>query len=170
MSTSLEHAEGDPILVQRGVVTYVNMPTPSMGGKTWVLNKRGIFVLETGPGLIRTIACTHAGAGSLLAHDGCPDEDGFFPESEYDEDHPLYHMRPGRYLYKAHPAVMGSWMIEGGYFHGLTLVATGGHNATVPVATVVWIPDPNPESARKKVEKQMAELVARTNRSESSFT
>src|SRR5690349_2652257 len=59
--------------------TRIIVPAPPMGGKTWVLKQKGLFVLEVGPGTLRTIACTHAGSGALEVLDGVPDASGFFP-------------------------------------------------------------------------------------------
>lgn len=111
-----------------------------MGGKCWLLESKGLFVLEKCPGVLRTIACTHAGAGSLAAYDGIPNDDGFFPDEEMEPDHPDYHRRNGRVIYRATPVVMGSWMLDGGFLHGLTIKAWGGHEATSAIASLVWMP------------------------------
>src|ERR1700678_3476955 len=65
--------------------TRVELPVPPMGGKCWVLDRKGLFVLEEGPGTLRTIACTHAGSGSLICYDGLPDSRGFFPDEQMAE-------------------------------------------------------------------------------------
>jgi len=124
----------------------IDLPVPSIGGKCWLLNAKGIFVLERGPGTLRTIACTHAGSGALLAIDGIPNEDGFFDGADPDR-------RPdqmpvdiesaafnGRAFYYANPTVMGSWMLDAGFEFGLTVCALGGNASTTAFASIVWAP------------------------------
>jgi hypothetical protein len=151
-----------------GAVTHIDLPTPPMGGKCWVLRSKGLFVLERGPGVLRTIACTHAGAGALEAIDGVPDDNGFFPDQDmpepnvadylhehdlttglsrpvpggYDKDAKAYAQRQGRAIYSASPTVMGSWMLDAGFLHGLTIRAAGGHEAAFVIASIVWMPVP----------------------------
>ena len=113
------------------------LPMPPLGSKIWVLDKKGMFVLERGPGTIRTIACTHAGSGSLYAFDGVPDERGELPMESIEI--PSY-MGNGRQMYKANPVVMGSWMLDGGFTHGLTILHKGGQYGTPAMAAIVWMP------------------------------
>jgi hypothetical protein len=147
-----------PIATVRGLVTHIDLPTPPLGGKCYLLKSKGIFVLERGPGVLRTIACTHAGAGALEAIDGVPDDGGFFPDQEMPDptdraaDYPTpdrwvsackaYACRHGRPLYSASPTVMGSWMLDAGFLHGLTIRAAGGHEAAFCIASIVWMPVP----------------------------
>jgi hypothetical protein len=60
--------------------TEIDLPTPPMGAKCFLLEGKGLFLLQRGPCVLRAIACTHAGSGSLIAYDGMPDDEGFFPE------------------------------------------------------------------------------------------
>jgi hypothetical protein len=155
------------------LITHVDLPTPLLGGKCVVVRSKGLFVLERGPGVLRTIACTHAGSGTLEAIDGLPDERGFFAdenmpdptlidaeaiaaslaESAIEPDGGIlamnrlvriraYCTRRGRPLYSANPVVMGSWMLDGGFLHGLTIRASGGHESARAIASVVWMPVP----------------------------
>ena len=143
----------------------IELPMPPMGGKAWLLERKGTFILETGPGTIRTIACTHAGSGQIQVFDGIPDERGFFPDEDMEipsaytvdeltalrEGAPVndalaekmeamkrYATRNGRPFYHANPIVMGSWMMDGGFHHGLTIIVSGEHATVNPFATVVW--------------------------------
>lgn len=116
-------------------VQKISLPTPPIGGKAWVLSCKGVFVLEAGPGVLRTVACTHIGSGSISIHNGVPDEEGNFPYHVNDGEE--YNGRP---LFRANPVVMGSWMMDAGFVTGLTLRATGGSEHTSPVATIVWMP------------------------------
>lgn len=118
----------------------INIDQPPMGGKAWLLENKGIFVLEECAGDLRTIACTHAGSGSLSVIDGIPDEHGFFPDHEMKSDHSNWEMRNGRPIYRANPVVMGSWMLDAGFFHGLTIIASGGTDSASAIATIVWVP------------------------------
>jgi len=116
------------------------LPRPRMGGKIWLLDEQGVFILEEGEGIIRTIACTHAGTGTLQVFDGVPDENGFFPDEDLPETDPKYEQRNGRPIYRATPTVMGSWMQDGGFYHGLTVFHTGGHENAGCCASIVWMP------------------------------
>ena len=122
----------------RGTPTYIEIDTPALGGKTWLLQEKGLFILERGQGSFGTFACTHAGSGGITAYDGIPDENGFFPEFEGEEGSKEWWMRPGREIYRAMPVVMGSWWINGGFFHGLTIWCHGGRDTEPPIGTLVW--------------------------------
>jgi hypothetical protein len=56
----------------------VQVREPEIGAKGFLIDSLGLFVLESGPGLLRGMACTHAGSGVLLAYDGLPNGTGFF--------------------------------------------------------------------------------------------
>jgi hypothetical protein len=135
-------------------IVRVQLDTPKMGGKCFLLESKGIFVLESCPGVLRTIACTHAGAGNVEAIDGVPDDHGFFPDdgmlephrSAFDSDQDFieamakYCTRNGRVFYRANPVVMGSWFLDAGFEHGLTIRAAGGHDSASAIASVVFMP------------------------------
>lgn len=125
-----------------GAVIRVTVDTPIIGGKCFLLEKKGIYWLEDTPGTLRTIACTHAGSGSLIAIDGIPNEEGFFPDQHMPPDDPNYYRRNGRPIYRASAAVMGSWMLDGGFHHGLVIQAVGGSEGTDAIASIVWLPAP----------------------------
>jgi hypothetical protein len=124
----------------RPVPRRIIRPLPPIGGKVWLLQEKGIFILEEGAGSLITIACTHAGSGSLHVIDGIPDENGFFPELVPDMAPADAAVAPGVEFYRANPNVMGSWMLNGGFIHGLTVMALGGFQQVAPVATIVWMP------------------------------
>ena len=150
---------------------HIYLPTPPIGGKCWLLERKGLFVLERGPGTIRTMAITHAGSSALEVIDGIPDGRGFFADSNMevpepftlDESQMLYdsvrkkvdlpaaleekrqqHIdwgaRDGRPFYRANPVVMGSWMLDGGFIHGLTISVSGAASAVNAFASIVWMP------------------------------
>jgi len=121
-----------------GRAIHIEIPVPLLGGKAWLLKDKGVFVLERGPGSLGTLAITHAGSGALIAYDGVPDDGGWFPDEAMAEDDPKFWARRGRPLYFANPVVMGSWWINAGFQHGLTIVAAGGHQGSSAIATVVW--------------------------------
>ena len=121
------------------VVTRVRLPVPSVGGKAWLLNRKGVFVLEEGPGVLRTVACTHIGSGSMIIRNGLPSADGEFPPvPDFDEGEEGEY--PGRPLFRANPVVMGSWMMDAGFIEGLTIQAEGGMDNNCAIATIVWLP------------------------------
>lgn len=133
-------------------IRHIEVPTPVMGGKAWLLDDKGLFVLERGRGTLITLACTHAGAGGIEIIDGIPNDQGFFEndpivptvEPAFRETDPTileaWGTRNGRVFYRALPAIMGSFMLNGGFHRGLTIRATGGHNSVAAVATLVWMP------------------------------
>lgn len=139
------------------------LPTPASGGKIWLLERKGLFVLERCPGTLRTLAVTHAGAGGIEAIDGIPDDNGHFPDDHmaepemptpfpieggaeviraYVKARQAYDCRNGRAIYQATQAVMGSWMLDGGFMYGLCIRALSGHSSSSVVASVVWMPRP----------------------------
>jgi hypothetical protein len=108
---------------------------PPMGGKIWCLKEKGVFVLEEGPTVFRTLAVTHVGSGGLTFYDGVPDEQGRFPgydPDDADSNGTEIHVHPG--------TVLGSWMLDGGCWHGLTVRATGGTEGVSSVGSIVWLP------------------------------
>lgn len=122
---------------------FIERPHPPIGGKCWLLQTKGVFCLERGSGTLITIACTHAGSGSIHVIDGIPDENGFFPDlAEIDpgEIGLRNTMTEGFEFYRANPAVMGTWMLNAGFVHGLTIRSVGGNQSVPPVASVVWLP------------------------------
>ena len=119
----------------------IEIDVPSIGGKCWMLDRAGVFVLEVGEGVLRTCACTHAGSGSLRIYDGVPDENGFLPDPEDGDLSPA-----GRDLLWMPQTVMGSWMLDAGFIKGLTIVCPGGHEGMAPVATIVWMPRAKPRT------------------------
>ena len=140
------------ILETVGKITYVRLPTPSLGGKGWLLKGKGIFVLEEGPGMVITMACTHAGSGSIDIVDGVPDASGFYPEPLIkDVSADGYWQQPGIHkMLTMCPSVMGSWMLSAGFYHGLTIHAEGGTDSAAVIATIVWMPEAKPKQAAPK--------------------
>lgn len=147
-------------------VTHIDLPVPRIGSKIWLLQEWGVYCLERCAGVLRTDACTHGGAGAVHIFDGIPEDSGMFderrpvPAEDLDEFvRDICRLEPdttaedararvarsaynGRPIYTANPAVMGSWMMDGGFYHGLTLSALGGHESIVPFASIVWMPRP----------------------------
>lgn len=127
---------------------FIYTPQPPMGGKVYLVDRPGLFVLEVGPGTLITDACTHAGGGAMRILDGVPNDDGYFPALPQAIDFPTpsdyreaFGRRHGRELLRKSPVVMGSWMLNGGFHHGLTIEVSGAHDGCVaPVASIVWMP------------------------------
>jgi hypothetical protein len=107
-------------------------PMPPMGGKCFLLREKGIYCLERGEGTLIVAAVTHAGSGSLHFIDGVPDENGFFDATE--------DPTVGYEFYRASPCCMGTWMLNAGFKHGLTIRSVGGTAEVAPVASIVWLP------------------------------
>lgn len=131
-----------------------NIQTPPIGGKVFLIQRKGLFVFERGPATLRTIAIPHAGSGGLQVYDGVPNDEGLFPQEDMPEfilpgdgadpsqavQNEEYPNRNGRLLFKQNPIVMGSWMMDAGCIHGLSIRALGGTDGTPAMATVVWMP------------------------------
>lgn len=126
----------------RGVIHKLQLPAPKMGSKGWVLEQFGNYLLEDGPGILRGLACTHTGSGSLELIDGIVDETtGFYPTSIeilQDHLHPKYHSCNGRRIFFSSGSVMGMWYLGIGFHHGLTLHARGGLPSAPPCVTIMW--------------------------------
>lgn len=119
-------------------IKRVNLPAPKLGGKVWHFNAPGIYLLEEGPGTFRTMACTHGGSGTIAIIDGVPNEDGNF-ETTGKRGIGADDSFNGRVFYRAHPVAMGSWMLDGGFYYGLTLIVHSSVSVA-PMGTVVWMP------------------------------
>ena len=117
----------------------IRVAEPTIGSKCWVVEEKGIYVLAEGPGILRGIACTHAGTGGLEILDGVPDARGFFPQHGLAMSDPKYGMRVGRPLYRAHPSIMGMWMLDAGFIHGLTVHADGDSRNANVIASIIWM-------------------------------
>ncbi len=115
-----------------------------MGGRCWLLDRKGIFVLERGAGTFRICCCTAAGSGGITVYDGLPDANGFFPDGAMPANDPDYNRRNGRPLLWLHPCVMGAWPVDGGFEHGLTVIATSSTphsplSGPKAIATFTWL-------------------------------
>jgi len=130
---------GDEI---RGPIHRITLTVPKMGSKGWVLEQFGNYLLEDGPGILRGLACTHTGSGSLELIDGIVDEaTGFYPTDIavlQNHLHPKYHACNGRRVFFSSGSVMGMWTLNIGLHHGLTLHARGGPSAAPPCVTIIW--------------------------------
>lgn len=132
-------------------VQRIELPDPKIGSKGYLINRKGRFLFEDEPSVLRTLACTGAGAGGFTVYDGIPNQHGFFPQSEQDaylangrwkydkrwseEDD----LRNGRIIFKANPAILGSWMFDVQAHHGLNVFAEGGNESALTFATVSWM-------------------------------
>lgn len=106
----------------------VNLPTPEMGNKIWLLQQKGVYILEEGPGMLAGISSTYAGGVTLEIYDGIPDADGFFPKPASTEG--AYN---GRSIWRSHPLYMGMNQLNGGFHHGLTVICDGSVDPTVSI-------------------------------------
>jgi hypothetical protein len=105
---------------------------PPMGAKAWVLQERGVYVLEEMPGNLLHFTCTHAGSGGVHAYDGAV-VDGKLV---------------GRKLLHLSPTAMGVWHLNAGFQNGLVIenIGAAGQGGGLgapsyvnsPFATIVW--------------------------------
>jgi hypothetical protein len=114
---------------------FITKRTPLIGGKIWCCHEKGLWVLEPGPAVFRTVAVTHNGSGGLTVYDGVPDENGSFPD--YDPEDADSN---GSVIFEQPAATLGSWMLDGGCNHGLTVLAAGGTEGAPAFASFVWMP------------------------------
>lgn len=153
--TAIVQLEPRKVELQGHGFVELDLPMPPMGGKCWVLGKKGQFLLQRGAGMLVTVNCAHAGSGTLEFFDGVPDDDGLFharkitvreygeimvPGERDDETLKYWTVRNGRSLKRDNPPVMGAWMCNAGFFHGLTVRHYGGQNGVPCIATIVWMP------------------------------
>lgn len=138
----------------------IMVPDVPMGGKPFLIRRAGMYVLEEGPGMLQTIDVTHAGSDEFSVYDGVPDERGFFPEGDLEEGDPGFGSHNGNRFSHFSPTVMGAWMMNAGFRHGLTIEVTGGSFDVAPFATVVWTPfkTGNRTSGKFPVEKPAADI------------
>ncbi len=133
--------------------------SPPIGGKTFLVRRKGLFVLEEGPGMLQTLNITHAGSGELSVYDGVPNKDGFFPDEHILDTDPKYHMSNGRLFYHFSPVYMGAWMSNAGFMHGLTIHATGD---MAPFVTAVWQATRSGQKTQLPVHKPEPESLTTT--------
>jgi hypothetical protein len=126
-------------------VYYVDVPEPYIGAKSFFIEKKGVYVLERGPCVVRSLSFTFIGSGTFKVLDGSPDEHGFFESDRLDPFDLAYHKSNGRKIFAMSPQLIGFWALDAGCIHGLSIVASGGHEDTkLPVnATVCWIKTPD---------------------------
>lgn len=122
-------------------VHRIILPDPPMGSKCFFIERKGIYVLEAGEGTLRSLACTHVGAGMFMVYDGVCDERGFFPDEGKLKDPYAepYWTANGRPLFGNTPQVMGFWAVDAGFIHGLTIKADGGIPGTPVFVSVSWL-------------------------------
>lgn len=147
----------EPRVVEKDlrVYTEISLPLPPLGGKCWVLSSKGQFLLERGPGMLMVVNCTHSGSGTCEFFDGVPNESGLFAprkinvrefgditapgeSSRYGDK--FHFVRNGRSLKRDNPTIMGAWMMNAGFFHGLTVRHYGGQSSLSCNASIVWMP------------------------------
>ena len=105
-------------MIQRVVVAK-----PPLGAKAWLMDRRGVFVLEEQPAVIHHVTCTHAGSGSLRIFDGGV-IDGRIE---------------GRPIFRQAVTAMGVWHLSAGVQHGLVLENVGrGADSMSAIASLVW--------------------------------
>ncbi len=134
-------------------VYRIELPEPRMGAKCYLIETKGVYILESGPGTLRSLACTHVGTGAITVHDGIPDERGFFEKKALlDPYSPDYLTANGRRLFKMTPQVMGFWALDAGFQNGLTIISDGGTSGIPVFISVAWIKFKGTPSGPKKVE------------------
>jgi len=128
----------------------VKLADPPIGGKSFLIRQKGVFVLEEGPGMLQICNITHGGAGEMSIYDGVPGETGHFPDEMMAESHEKFGQHNGRAFSQFSPVYMGAWMMNAGFVHGLTVIMEG---SDVPAfATLVWTPFKKAQPVSKKFE------------------
>ena len=109
---------GDGLSVYR-----ITLPDARMGAKVYLIERKGVYVLEEGPGILRSLACTYVGSGSLTVRDGVPSANGHFEADKFDPYSQEYALANGRKVYAASPVCIGFWGLDCSLVHGLTVEA-----------------------------------------------
>jgi hypothetical protein len=108
---------------------------PPFGSKGFLIDKKGAFLLEEGPAILKGLACTHSGSGLFEIYDARElDGSGYFP--------PIKNQDPrspnGRRIFKSISSQLGMWTLSIGLHHGLLVLAYGGTEGIPTVATLIW--------------------------------
>ena len=125
-------------------VHFLDIPAPAMGAKYYMLEKKGIYVLEKGPCVLRSLSCTYIGSGTLVVRDGVPSHEGRFDADRLDPFSQEYMTANGRRVYVMSPQVIGFWGLDAGLHHGLTISTGGGDGPVLVTACWVKVKPPRP--------------------------
>ncbi len=130
----------EPLVVveQRNGVNFVQVKTPFMGCNSFLIESKGIYVLEHGEGVLRSLAVTYVGTGALHVYDGVPDKELLSSNklSVLDTRFPVVE---GRKIITMSPQIVGFWGLDAGFKRGLTVVASGGQAASPVLVSVMWV-------------------------------
>ena len=107
---------------QHAEATRIVVPKPPVGAKCEVFERKGLYVLEEGPGNYLQTVCAHAGSGHLEIYDGRVEGSRII----------------GRKMFRASPMAMGVWHLNGGFQHGLVIDAGGGQQSLGAQFSAVW--------------------------------
>ncbi len=140
----------------------IRVPQPPIGNKFFCPPRKGIYVLEEGPGMFVGWLCTAAGSGGIFVYDGIPNEDGLFESigdvpgqaegTRIAEATGKYDFN-GRIIYPAVPPIMQPWQLNAGFIYGLTLEIVG-NNPVVPSSGATTIGTCTWQKHRGKAEKK----------------
>lgn len=119
-------------------VHYVRVKQPVMGCKSFLIEKKGIYVLEEGEGVLRSLAVTYIGSGGFKVFDGLPSASGHDVGQTNIALDTRYRDVSGRRMFFMSPQIIGFWGLDAGFKNGLTIVADGGSASTPVLVTVVW--------------------------------
>lgn len=106
-------------------VFLVNVPEPPFGYRGYMIEKKGVYVLASQPGVIGFLAVSHVGSGTVRVLDAIPTKDGQY-------------LAPPKEIFKQNPQTMCLWALEAGFENGLTVEAVGGSPATPVFLSVSW--------------------------------
>ena len=98
----------------------LDVPDPIVGAKGWAVDTFGIVIAEDGPGVLRAIACPHAGSANMHFYDCDPIK---WPSGR-------------RMMFPMSPVVIGQYMLDMGFIYGL-VVEIGGR--MLPMMTFTWM-------------------------------
>lgn len=95
------------------------IPDPIIGGKAWVCEASGIYLLQRGPGALRFVACTHTGSAYVRLWDSLD-----------------YNHGNMRQMFPLAPTILGAWNPDAGFNDGLLCEVIG---TPAPALILVWI-------------------------------
>lgn len=128
--------ESDVVVNTVDGVNYVKVKTPSIGCKSFLVEKKGMYVFEEGEGVLRSIAVTYVGSGGIKIYDAVPSAGGYFDFER--NNSPDAATSKGRRMFVMSPQVIGFWGLDAGFSNGLTVVADGGQPSSPVLVTIMW--------------------------------
>ena len=128
---SLDHFTEQVGVNARGFPVYrVRMPFPPFANKGYMVERKGLYILEESPGMLVAVACMHFGEGQVRVMDARIQENMVIAAG-------------ARPLYTATTQTMCLWMLGAGFDQGLLVEALGTDRGQPVFMSLSWstLPD-----------------------------